>query len=362
MIVKNEAGVIRRCLDSVRPLIDCWVIVDTGSTDGTQQLIRDHLTNVPGELHERPWKNFGHNRSEALALARGKADYMLVIDADEHVVIEQGFELPSGADVYLVPCNFENSPVSWHRATFAKGSLPWRYEGVLHEYLECGQPPDRRKLDGIRVISHTDGARNKDPVAKYRNDAALLEQGVRDEPNNARYVFYLAQSYRDAQEPTKALEAYERRVAMGGWAEEVYFSLLQIAVLKQRLKHPPEGVVAAFLRAYAFRPTRAEALVELATYYRHTAQWPLAELFARAALGVPPSNDILFVDTAAYGWRPIDELAIAAYYVEKYEEAATLNRRLLAGDLPASQRPRIQENLDFALKRLGRAASPAATG
>ena len=91
MIVKNEAGVIRRCLDSVRPFIHHWVIVDTGSTDGTQKLIREYLADVPGELHERPWKNFGHNRSEALALARGKSDYILVIDADEELVASPGF-------------------------------------------------------------------------------------------------------------------------------------------------------------------------------------------------------------------------------------------------------------------------------
>ena len=72
MIVKNEAHVIRRCLDSVRPFIDRWVIVDTGSTDGTQEIIRTHMRDLPGELHERPWRDFGTNRSEALALARGQ--------------------------------------------------------------------------------------------------------------------------------------------------------------------------------------------------------------------------------------------------------------------------------------------------
>ena len=73
MIVKNEAAVIARCLASVRPIIDYWVIVDTGSTDGTQDAIRAFLADLPGELHERPWRDFAHNRTEALDLARPHA-------------------------------------------------------------------------------------------------------------------------------------------------------------------------------------------------------------------------------------------------------------------------------------------------
>src|SRR5262249_60611020 len=86
MIVKNEAEVIRRCLDSVRAIIDYWVIVDTGSTDNTQQIIREHLKNVPGELHERPWQEFAHNRSEAPALRRGDRHYRLGIYTHENRV------------------------------------------------------------------------------------------------------------------------------------------------------------------------------------------------------------------------------------------------------------------------------------
>ena len=73
MIVKNEVTVIERCLRSVMGFIDRWVIVDTGSSDGTQALVRETLQAIPGELHERPWQDFGHNRSEALRLARGRS-------------------------------------------------------------------------------------------------------------------------------------------------------------------------------------------------------------------------------------------------------------------------------------------------
>src|SRR5204862_2757696 len=94
MIVRNEAPVIRRCLDSVRPIIDYWVIVDTGSTDGTQDIIRELYKDIPGELHERPWVDFAHNRTETLNLARERAEYIFVIDADEVIVCEPGFSMP----------------------------------------------------------------------------------------------------------------------------------------------------------------------------------------------------------------------------------------------------------------------------
>ena len=70
MIVKDEAPVIERCLRSVKPWIDHWVIVDTGSSDGTQAMIRKFMADLPGVLHERPWRDFAHNRNQAMALAR----------------------------------------------------------------------------------------------------------------------------------------------------------------------------------------------------------------------------------------------------------------------------------------------------
>jgi tetratricopeptide (TPR) repeat protein len=360
MIVKDEARIIRRCLDSALPFFDSWVIVDTGSSDGTQEIVRQHLAAKPGELFERPWRGFGHSRSEALELARGRCEYTLLLDADEVMLPAPGFVLGAlPADEVQVLRQPEGVAFSFMRTTFVRSRLPWRYVGVLHEVVDCPEPHTKTTLGGLTIRYHADGARNADPVAKYRHDAAVLEEALGAEPDNARYVFYLAQSYRDAGELDKSIEAYRRRVAMGGWAEEVWYSLLQLGVLHERLGHDRAQVVDAYLQAYQCRPSRAEPLCELARFHRGREQLALAHVFAAAACRIARPDDTLFIDEAVYAWRCLDELAISAYYVGQREEGLGAARRLLReGKLPAGERPRVEANQAFYLER---AAAPTRT-
>ena len=87
MIVKNEIEVLPRLFFTLRDFIDYYVIVDTGSTDGTQEFIKSEMENygINGEIYEEKWVNFGVNRQQALDKAIGKADYALIIDADEEI-------------------------------------------------------------------------------------------------------------------------------------------------------------------------------------------------------------------------------------------------------------------------------------
>ena len=125
MIVRNETHIVREALDSVAPYISSWVIVDTGSDDGTQDLIRDHMARlgIPGELHERPWRNFGHNRSEALTLAKGHGDYIWVIDADDRLVGIPDFTQLS-ADIYWLRYRFTADTAFWRRQRHRAGGTP----------------------------------------------------------------------------------------------------------------------------------------------------------------------------------------------------------------------------------------------
>lgn len=353
MIVKDEAHVIRRCLEAAKPLIDSWVIVDTGSTDGTQDLIREVLADIPGELHERPWKDFGYNRSEAITLAAAAADYLLFVDADDTLIVPDGYVLPElTADAYDI--EFRHGNITYRRTALVRNSLPWRFEGVLHEYPTCGRVTVAEHLD-LAITYGADGARSKqDVIEKYSADAVILEKALTDEPDNARYAFYLAQSYRDSQQHEKALAAYERRAEMGGFDQEVYCSLLTAARLARALRHPVPEVMDRFLRAHDSRPSRVEALGELAGYCRELSRWGSALMFAERGLAIAPSDDVLFVEPAWHQWRLVDEYAIATYWVGEYSLSLQASDELLDnGHVPKDQRARIRENRRFAAEKLG---------
>ena len=135
---------------------------------------------------------------------------------------------------------------------------------------------------------------------------------------------------------------------MGGWAEEVYFSKLQIALLKERTRATYEDVVAAYLDAYDYRPTRAEAPCELARYLRLQRRYTAARDFARIAIAIPFPEDLLFIDEGVYTWRARDELSVSAYWSGDRPLCAKLCRELLDDPrLPDSERERVQRNLEF---------------
>jgi len=357
MIVKNEAPVIRRCIDSVRPIIDQWVIVDTGSTDGTQDIIREHLRDLPGELHERPWRDFAHNRSEALELARRKSDYTLIIDADDALEFAAPPALPElKADAYML--EIEDASVVYQRLQLVRGALPWRYEGVLHEYLTCEGAGPAGQLSGIRMRRNHDGARRKDPQT-YRRDAAVLEVALQAETNPfllARYRFYLAQSYRDCGEWARSLEHYLARAELGFWQQEVFISLYSAAQLKERLGHPEQEVIDAYLHAAEAAPTRVEALHGASRFCRHKNRHEEGYQLAKRGLEIPmPASDALFVERWIYESGLLDEFSINAYWAGNYRDSLDASLKILAsGELSPPDMRRVAANARFACERLPR--------
>lgn len=352
MIVKNESHIILECLNSVYKYIDHWVICDTGSTDDTKDIIRNFFAEkgIPGEIHEHEWKNFGHNRTLAFQAAAGKADYAWVIDADDY--IEGELKLPPNTETDSFALRIKRGSFFWWRNQVFKLNCNWTYKGVLHEYAACEKPnPIVAKLDGTyNICARTmGGARNlgKTPIEKYSADALVLEAAMLEDPTSTRDQFYLAQSYFDSQQWEKSEIAYQKRVDMGGWEEEVFYALYRLAMIAAITNKQFLEIKERFLMAWNYRPIRAEPLYHIAKMYRMVNQPRLAYLYASLAKKMPyPKFDILFIDEDIYRWQVDDEIAATAFYLHRFDEGIEASRALLENQYyPDDQKPRMQENL-----------------
>lgn len=363
MIVKNEAHVIERCLRSVAPLIDYVLIEDTGSTDGTQKIIRNYLAqeNIPGEVFEEPWQNFATNRTIGLErLRKNRAiDYALVMDADDVLEIADDFDphaFKASLDKDLYDVAIRLGGVHYARPQILRNCRPFAYKGVLHEFVEI--PPGgctRASVAGLSIRCSTDGARSRN-AQKYLDDARLLESAFQTETDpflRSRYTYYLAQSCRDGGQLEKALTYYLARSDLGHWNEEVFVSLLGAARIMQTLNRPLDEVLTVYERASATCPWRAEALHGAARLCNQNNRPAQAYAIAKRGLDLTQPRGGLFVEAWIYDYGLRDEFAIAAYWAGAYAESleATLNL-LSSGKLPQSEHSRIVANARFAFDRL----------
>ena len=179
-----------------------------------------------------------------------------------------------------------------------------------------------------------------------------LEAGVSGDARSR--TFCLAQSWFDAGQFDKALEAYRRRAGMGGWSEEVFYSRYRAAACLEQLGRPGSEARAAYEACFREHPYRAEPLARAATLARDADCFAEAYVLARRAARIPkPGADALFVETADYEFQALDEQAIAAYYCGFPDEAFDLCTELLDHrNLPDGERPRIEKNRDYSVPHL----------
>ena len=361
MIVKDETHIIKECLESMLPYIDRYDITDTGSTDGTPELIKEFMdeNGIPGEVYLSDWKGFGKSRTESLRNCEGKAEYAWVIDADDKIT--GTFQYPPVMDADAYSLRIGRPDFSWFRNQIFKTDAGWEYIGVLHEYANIPS----KKPEEMRIVKWDDsdyfieartlGNRNVgiDPIVKYSNDAKMLHSALNNEddeyyePTNVRYQFYLAQSYFDSQQWDNSIEAYQKRIDMGGWDEEIWFSYFRIAIIRAiQGKSWPE-IKESYLEAFNYRPTRAEPLYEISRAYRSMDKPKLSFIYAKMGVEVQyPQNDILFIAKDVYDWKMMDEFGSVAFYMGDFINGANACKHLLeANKFPESERVRITNNL-----------------
>lgn len=316
MIVKNEARRISQVLASYRPHIDAWTILDTGSTDGTQDLIRGELACIPGTLYEEPFVDFGTSRNRALQLHGNSTMFSIMPNGD---VLEGGDLLRAfleehrsdRAGAYRVRI----SPGHYYHPLVMRCGAGWHYKWRTHE---CAMGPNvGPHIPGVIVVRDRGNRTDEEWRARWMRDLDLLNQDREADPADPRPYFYLGQTHECLGQHAEALPFFEQRAKMGGYFDEVYEAKFRVAKMMEEIDRPWGEIQQKFLEAYAHDPRRAEPLHAIAEHWYGEEQHAIARIFATAAAELPKPATDLFLDEEVYSWRAADIATISSYYTDR---------------------------------------------
>lgn len=261
------------------PLVDTADVIDTGSVDETPVI----AASFGARVHHRAWVNFAHNRTQALELAHGRADYHLMLDADHRIETDGNRPENLHADSYML--RVRSAGDEWRLPLLTRDGHPFEYRGAAHAYLASDAPTRTENLDWL-IVHGGPGASPE----KLERDRVLLEQSFVANPNDPRTVFYLAESYRFLGRVEEAIRFYRLRTMMDGFDEERYWARYQLGML---IAEHVEGLAGCeeLLAAWRERPSRAEALRALGNIAHAVADklpLPADRLFVRQGCYAKP--------------------------------------------------------------------------
>lgn len=346
IMVKNEADVI---VPTLQPFVDAgitsFLVYDTGSTDGTQDVVRNYFRDCHLDhtyVVEEPFVDFATSRNRALELAEQifvNNTFLLMLDAEwyMHNVEElitfckthQHYVVPGcTGSCYLMRILTMQDNINNYVIRLMRQGHNVRYIGVVHETIRenaSGMVPDSVYFE----YKPQEYGKEKSN-ARCARDYALLKKSLEDDPTNTRTMFYLAQTCQFMDDWEQAIFYYQKRFECGEASEEKYLAAYRVGCAIEHLvaefykngtptQYTEEDAVHYYLQAYNMVPYRAEPLFRIACYYIRHAQHAIGYLFAKRAVELPyPHNSSLFVEKTVYDIR-YDILGQCALYVGEYK-------------------------------------------
>ena len=320
-IVKNESAVILRMLQSVESIVDTYCICDTGSTDNTIELIKNFFDerHIHGVIVSEPFVDFEHNRNVALKACSGMSDYIIFIDAD--MILNIGdFNKDELQDNHLYSILQGNNSFYYPNVRIIKNDDTAKYVGVTHEYLDCrpNQVHIILEKNKLFITDVGDGGSKNDKVER---DIRLLKGDLEKNENNPRSLFYLANTYFDSNQLDEAIPIYLKRIEVGGWDQEIWYSFYRLGEIYKR-KDEINKSIMYWMEGFSVLPERLENIYKIINYFRLEGKQKLAYVYIKLIKDIfithkennTIRNSYLFMENDIYTYLIDYEIVILSYY------------------------------------------------
>jgi hypothetical protein len=350
IMVKDEAEVI---IPTLQPFVDAgiksFLVYDTGSTDGTQNIIAHYFqeNNIThGYIIEEPFIDFATSRNRALDLAEEifiNNRFLLMLDAEWYIhdvkelinyckQHEHYIDPRCTGGCYLMRLLTVQDNINNYVPRLFRQGYNSRYVGVVHESIP--ESPSGILPDSVFFEYKPQQYGREKSHARCARDYALLKKSLENNPSNMRTLFYLAQTCQFMDDWEQAIFYYQKRLDVGAVSEEKYLAAYRIACAIEHIlaesyengtstHYTQEDAVNYYLQAYNLAPYRAESLFRIACYYIRRNQHAIGYLFAKRAVELPYPPSALFVEKSIYEYLRYDILGQCALYVGEYEIGKT---------------------------------------
>ena len=338
-ICKNESKFVDRWVDSMREA-DEIVVLDTGSTDHTQEQLEKHGVKVYSEIIS-PWR-FDVARNRSLALVPEDADICVCTDLDEmfqpgwRKALEDAWQPETQQARYRYTWNFREDGregvVFWIEKVHARHGFVWKHP--VHEVLEyTGSLP----YSSV-TVSHMQLDHHADPSKSRGQYLPLLELSVQEAPEDDRNMHYLGREYMFYGRWDDCINTLQKHLKMPSakWPDERAASMRYIAKAFCA-KGEREQARRWLYRAIAEAPHLREAYVEMSQLCNDLQEWEGTVYFAQTALKIQERPQTYICTEEAWGSLPYDLLTLGYYYSGRYLEALAAVNKAVALD-PENQR------------------------
>ncbi len=327
MIVKNEANVLRRCLESVKGIVDEIVIADTGSADATKEIAKEYTDKV----YDFKWiDDFSAARN--FAFSKATMDYQMWLDADDVVPEESAKAIKAlkeaadnTADIYTMKyfTHFDahgNPIMVSTRERLLKREKNYQWIDPIHECIPLIGNVVYTEIE----IHHRKIHGNDNPTRNLDIYNALEQSGKEMTP---RQLYYFARELKDHALWAKASYYFERFLATGqGWFEDNISSCYNLSICYTQL-NDKDRVLPSLLKSFNYDSPRSEICSEIGYYYKRQRNYAMALKWFLLAAGLEKPNTAGFILNDYYAYIPNIEACVCYSEMGDYRKAWELNEK-----------------------------------